>query len=84
MTPDNQDDHANANGGSVIQAGHWLMIAFPYTPLADGEPHALHRRGGEASMDQLAAELNQVMTSGAFRTKRRHRAHFRSRERPTW
>ena len=72
--------------GTAVQAGHGSTIAFPYTPLADAEQvaHALHRRGGEASMDELAAELNQVMTSGAFRKKCRHRAHFRSRERPTW
>jgi hypothetical protein len=46
-------------------------IAFPYTPLADAEQvvQALHRRGGMAAMDELAAELNQVTTSGAFRTK---------------
>lgn len=46
-------------------------IAFPYTPLSDAEQvaEALHRRGGTASMDELAAELGQVITSGAFRTK---------------
>src|SRR5215211_6034602 len=46
-------------------------IAFPYTPLADAEQvaQALHRRGGKASLGELAAELNQVITSGAFRTK---------------
>lgn len=46
-------------------------IAFPYTPLADGEQvaTALLRRGGTAPIDELAAELGQVTTSGAFRTK---------------
>jgi hypothetical protein len=46
-------------------------IAFPYTPLSDAEQvaQALQNRGGTASMDELAAELNQVITSGAFRTK---------------
>jgi hypothetical protein len=46
-------------------------IAFPYSPLSDAEQVAqgVHQRGGSASMDELAAELNQVITSGAFRTK---------------
>lgn len=46
-------------------------IAFPYTPLGDAEQvaQAAQRRGGRASMDELAAELGQVTSSGAFRTK---------------
>src|SRR6266496_857827 len=46
-------------------------IAFPYSSLADAEQvaEALRQRGDEASMDEVAAELNQTTSSGAFRTK---------------
>src|SRR5207247_8039337 len=61
-----QDD-GESGGNSRIRS----KIAFPYTPLADAEQvaQATQRRGGTASLDELAAELSQVMTSGAFRTK---------------
>lgn len=46
-------------------------IAFPYSGLGDAEQvaEALHERGDSASLDQVAAQLNQTVTSGAFRTK---------------
>jgi hypothetical protein len=61
------DTHENGDSGSRIRS----KISFPYTPLADAEQvaEALHRRGDTATMDELAAELKQTITSGAFRTK---------------
>jgi hypothetical protein len=60
------DEQTDTNGGRVRS-----KIAFPYTPVAEAEQvaQALQRRGGTASLDELAAELNQVITSGSFRTK---------------
>jgi len=46
-------------------------IAFPYTPLSDAVDivRAVQRRGHACSLDELAAEMKQQMTSGAFRSK---------------
>ncbi len=46
-------------------------IAFAYTPLSDAVDiaHATARRGHVCTLDELAAEMNQQMTSGAFRNK---------------
>jgi hypothetical protein len=66
-TADTDEDAAEGGNSGRIRS----TIAFPYTPLADAEQvaHALHDRGGTAAMDELAAQLNQVISSGAFRTK---------------
>lgn len=63
---DSVEDDSSASSARIRS-----KIAFPYTPLSDAEQvaHALQRRGGRASMGELAAELDQVATSGAFRTK---------------
>src|SRR3954451_16445799 len=67
MSEKESETNEQAENGSRVRS----KIAFPYTPVADAEQvaQALHRRGGTASLDELAAELNQVITSGAFRTK---------------
>src|SRR6266704_651647 len=46
-------------------------IAFAYTPLSDAVDivRAVERRGHACTLDELAAEMKQQMTSGAFRNK---------------
>jgi hypothetical protein len=46
-------------------------IVFAYTPLSDAVDivRAVERRGHACTLDELAAEMNQQMTSGAFRNK---------------
>lgn len=46
-------------------------IAFPYSGLADAEQvaEALHQRGDSATVDEIAATLDQTTSSGSFRTK---------------
>lgn len=61
-------DQENGDGGRQNTRS---TIAFPYSPLQDAEQVAdgLRRRGDTAAMDEIAAELGQTTTSGAFRTK---------------
>lgn len=61
------DDGENVDGRRNIRS----TIAFPYSGLADAEQiaDALHRRGDSATVDEVAAELGQTTSSGAFRTK---------------
>lgn len=46
-------------------------ISFPYGSLADAErvAEALHRRGDRGTIDELAGEMAQTVTSGSFRTR---------------
>jgi hypothetical protein len=64
-----EEEEQNADGGG--RQNIRSTIAFPYSPLADAEQvaDALRRRGDTAAMDQIAAEMEQQATSGAFRTK---------------
>lgn len=61
------EDGENGDGRRNIRS----TIAFPYSGLADAEQiaDALHRRGDSATVDEIAAELNQTTSSGSFRTK---------------
>jgi hypothetical protein len=73
MKENDESNELDENEEVVAPTGNRTRskIAFPYTPLSDAEQvaQALQGRGGTASMDELAAALGQVITSGAFRTK---------------
>jgi hypothetical protein len=60
-----------ADGNGDARRNIRSTIAFPYSGLSDAEQiaNALHRRGDSATVDEIAAELGQTTSSGAFRTK---------------
>lgn len=64
---ESQDPEAGSGGRQNVRS----TIAFPYSPLQDAEQvaRALRQRGDTAAMDEVAAEMQQTVTSGAFRTK---------------
>jgi hypothetical protein len=63
------NEASEENGGS--RRNLRSTISFPYSGLADAEQVAqvVHDHGDSATLDQIAAALDQTVTSGAFRTK---------------
>jgi hypothetical protein len=79
MTDVATDEAADAHDGSAKSASapssdtkrERSAVAFAYSPLSEAVEvvRAVERRGHTCTVDELAAELNQQMTSGAFRNK---------------
>ncbi|SRR6266567_2420707 len=61
----------SASGHSADAKRERSAVAFAYSPLSDAVEvvRAVERRGHTCTVDELAAELDQQMTSGAFRNK---------------